>query len=161
MAIIKNVYDSDTGSTRSNTYRFTVENLLDPMFLSLVKLNKDQNKVWRRNVIRARQVNELYYPHKVTSMTRGPRVDAAIQKYGKKYIKDNPRMRRVFDQNLPTEFATSFDIYVMKDHIQFRKMKEWIDSNIRDRKNWLKIEKLKRDIDNIEYYDQILTPSGV
>ena len=45
MAIIKDIYDADTtGQSRSLSYRFTVDNLDDPLLLSLIELNKKQNK---------------------------------------------------------------------------------------------------------------------
>ena len=62
MAIIKDIYDADTtGQSRSLSYRFTVDNLDDPLLLSLIELNKKQNKVWRNNCIRYRNISKSIY----------------------------------------------------------------------------------------------------
>lgn len=156
MAIIKDVYDAKPGNSRSNTYRFTVDNLDDPLYGQLKALIKKQNKNWRDMCIQSRSINQYVYPQKVTNMPRGPRVASVIEKYGKSFVEENPFRRRIFDQNLPKEFATSFDIYVSKDTSQFQKMKSWIDSNIKCRKNWLKIKKLEQAIFDIEYIDNIV-----
>jgi len=160
MAIIKDIYDSNDRSSRTDSYRFTVENLDDPLYTSLVSLNKKQNKVWRINCIEHRHINKYCYPHKVVSMPRGPRVSSVIKRYGKAFVEQNPFRRRMFDQNLPKEYATSFDVYVQKDHYQWHRMEDWIKSKIKDRKTYLKIQSLKDKISELEYYDQVLAPSS-
>jgi len=155
MATIKDIYDADTtGQSRSLNYRFTVDSLDDPLLLSLIELNKKQNKVWRNNCIKSRTISKSVYPHKVVTMSRGPRVAAVKRHLG--INKLNDRIRRMFDQNLPRKYATSFDVYVQPDNAQWHKMNDWIESKIKDRKNWLKIKKLENDIFNIEYMDSIV-----
>lgn len=157
MAKIKDVYDWRNGhGSRSDSYRFTVETLNDPLYKSLVELTKNQNKIWRSNCIKLRRVSKYCQPRKVAAMPRGPRVDAVIREHGKEFVESNVYRRRMFDQNLPKKYATSFDVYVQTDNEQWRKMNDWVNSKIKDRKTWLKIQRLKREITDLEYYDHIL-----
>ena len=96
MATIKDIYDADTtGQSRSLNYRFTVDSLDDPLLLSLIELNKKQNKVWRNNCIRSRTISKSVYPHKVVTMSRGPRVAAVKRHLGINKLNDRINVIRI------------------------------------------------------------------
>jgi len=82
-------------NNRSLSYRFTVDTKKDATLHHLRELVKANNKL-------ARKYNHLP-KQRVVLMARGERVKWAL-KYG--------HSRRSYDQYLPHQFATSFDVYV-------------------------------------------------